>query len=399
MNFDLDPEHAELQRQAREFCQKEIAPKAQANDVKETFHWETVPALRRMGYFGITFPKKYGGLGLDELSLCLILEELGAADAAAALTIESHNGLCTNHIYLNGNEEQKAKYLPLLTSGEMLGGWALTEPGSGSDAGAAKTKAVFDGKQWILNGSKTFTTQGSVAGVYVVFAQTGDPDAGKKELTAFLIDKGTPGFTIGKIEHKMGIRSSDTAQLHLHDVRLAPDRMIGLKGKAFGHALKILDGGRVAISGISVGIARSALDEGLRWVAARKGDYGIVPENPGLTFAQKTLAQIAAEVDAARLLTHRAACLMDAGRPFSKEASMAKLISGDLAMRAPTDILDVIGPEGASLDCPVQRAFRDAKLYQIGEGSSQIQQLVISRMLLADKPRAEDKKKAAAPAS
>ncbi|MHB2026592.1 MAG: acyl-CoA dehydrogenase family protein [Elusimicrobiota bacterium] len=384
MNFDLEPKHSDLRSRMREFCEKEIIPHAQENDAKEIFHWNTVPALKKMGLFGITFPKKYGGLELDAVSLCLILEELGAADSAAALTIESHNGLCSNHIYLHGSEEQKNRYLPKLASGEMLGGWALTEPGSGSDAGAASTTAVFDGRQWKLSGSKTFTTQGSVAGVYVVFAQTGNPAAGRKELTAFLIDKGTPGFAIGKIEHKMGIRSSDTAQLHLHEVTLGPDRVVGQVGKGLRDALKILDGGRVAISGISVGIARAALEEGVKWVKARKAEYGIAPENPGLTFAQKTLAQIAAEVDAARLLTHRAAFLMDSGRPFSQEASIAKLISGDLAMRAPMEILDVIGPAGASMDSPVQRFFRDAKLYQIGEGSSQIQQLVISRALLAD---------------
>lgn len=391
MNFDLEPHHLELQRKVREFCEKEVIPKAQENDAKETFPWDLIPGLRRLGLLGIPFPKKYGGQELDAISLCLILEELGRADAALALTVESHNGLCTNHIYMNGNEDQRREYVPRLASGEVLGAWALTEPGAGSDAAGIKTKAVFDGKDWVINGSKTFTTQGSVAGVYVIFASTSDGAAAGRGITAFVVEKGAPGLNVGKIEHKMGIRSSDTAQLHLQNLKCKPEQVVGKVGRAFRDAMKVLDGGRVAISGISVGIARAALEEGVKWVKARQERYGIRPDNPGLTAAQRTLAQISAEVDAARLLTWRAAFLMDQGRPYSREASIAKLISGDLAMRAPTEILDVIGPEGASLDCPVQRYFRDAKLYQIGEGSSQIQQLIISRHLLSEAVKEPEK--------
>ena len=392
MNFDLKPEHIEIQRRVREFCEREVMPRAQENDEKGVFPWDLVPGLRRLGLLGIIFPKKYGGQELDTISLCLILEELGRADAALALTVESHNGLCTNHIFMHGSEAQRQKYLPRLCSGEALGAWALTEPQAGSDAASLKTTAVFDGKAWTLNGSKTFTTQGSVAGVYVIFAQTCAKDNGSSRdgLTAFVFEKGHPGLQVGKIEHKMGIRSSDTAQLHLSNCRAEPDQVVGTPGRAFRDAMKILDAGRVAISGVSVGIARGAVEEGIKWVKPRKAQYGITPDSPGLTAAGRTLAQMAAEVDAARLLALRSAFLMDQGRPFSREASMAKLISGDLAMRAPTEVLDVIGPEGASLDHPVQRYFRDAKLYQIGEGSSQIQQLVISRLLLADeKPAAK----------
>lgn len=387
MNFDLSPQHLDLQRRVREFCETEVVPRAQKHDEEGVFHWATVPGLRKLGLFGIIFPKKYGGQELDTLSLCVVLEELGRADAAMALTIESHNGLCTNHIFMHGNEAQRQKYLPRLCSGEALGAWALTEPQQGSDAASLKTTAAkqADGS-WILNGSKTFTTQGSVAGVYVIFAQTTGKDngLGRDGLTAFVFEKGHPGLQVGKVEHKMGIRSSDTAQLHLSNCRATPEQVVGTPGRAFRDAMKILDAGRVAISGISVGIARASVEEGLKWVRPRKEAYGIVPDSAGLTFAGKVLAQLASEVDAARLLMYRSAWLMDEGRPFSKEASMAKLISGDLAMRAPTEVLDVIGPEGARLDHPVQRFFRDAKLYQIGEGSSQIQQLVISRLLLAD---------------
>jgi alkylation response protein AidB-like acyl-CoA dehydrogenase len=386
MNFDLKPEHIEIQRKVREFCEKEVIPAAQENDRKEVFPWDLVPGLRRLGLLGIIFPKKYGGQEMDAISLCLILEELGRADAALALTVESHNGLCTNHIFMHGSEEQRLKYVPRLASGQVLGAWALTEPQAGSDAASLKTRAVKEGDVWVLSGSKTFTTQGSVAGVYVIFAQTTAKDngSGRDGLSVFVMEKGTPGLSVGKIEHKMGIRSSDTAQLHLQNVRLGAGHVVGTPGKGFRDAMKVLDGGRVAISGISVGIARAALEQGLSWVKARKKQYGIRPDSSGLTAAARTLAQLASEIEAARLLTLRSAFLLDAGRPYSQEASMAKLISGDLAMRAPTEVLDVIGPHGASLDCPVQRYFRDAKLYQIGEGSSQIQQLVIGRHLLSD---------------
>ncbi len=384
MDFNLTPRHLELQARMRDFCDQKIAPKAAARDQKEEFSWESVPLLKEMGLFGIPFSKKYGGLGEDELGLCVILEELGRVDASIALTIESHNGLCSSQIYLHGSEEQRLSYIPRLASGQDLGAWALTEPQAGSDAASIQTRAEFDGAHWILNGSKTFTTQGSVAGIYVIFAKTSAEftESGREGLTAFVVEKGASGLNIGKIEKKMGLRSSDTAQLHLHNLKLPKEAVIGKAGRAFRDAMVVLDGGRVAISAISVGIARAALEEGIRWVKERQTEYGISPENPGLTYAQRILAQIASEVDAARLLTYRAAFLMDQKRSYSQEASMAKLISGDLAVKATSEILDLIGPEASLLDCPAQRFFRDSKLYQIGEGSSQIQQLVISRHLL-----------------
>ncbi len=383
MDFDLTPEQHEWQGRVREFCRRDVIPRAQAVERQETFHWDWVPGLRKLGLLGAIIPKEYGGLGLGMSTFCVILEELGRADAALALTVESHNGLCSSQILHNGNEEQKRRYLPRLASGECLGAWALTEPGSGSDAAGMGTKGVLTGGRWVLNGSKTFTTQGSVGGVYVVFANTGG-ETPPRSISAFVMERAVPGLSVGKIEHKMGIRSSDTAQLHLHDVTLGPESVVGRVGRAFPDAMRILDAGRVAISGIAVGIARAALEEGVGAVRSNPAAYGIRPDAPGLTGAQRMLAQLAAEIDAARLLTFRAARLLDSGRPYSREASMAKLISGDLAMKAPTEILDLLGPAGGSLDCPVQRSFRDAKLYQIGEGSSQIQQLIISRFLLAE---------------
>ena len=375
MDFELSEGHKKLQARVRAFCEKELAPNSEKWDREETFHWDAVPGLKREGLLGIPFPKEYGGQALDTVSLCIILEELGRVDPAVALTVESHNGLCSNHIFLHGSEAQKKKYLPRLTSGEALGAWALTEPMAGSDANSLKTSAVRQNGSWVLNGSKTFTTQGSVAGVYVIFAQTG------KGLSAFVVEKGTPGLSVGKIEHKMGIRSSDTAQLNLDNLKIPEDHLIGQQDKGFYQAMKVLDAGRVAISGISVGIARGAVEHGTAWVKARLEQFGI-GKGPGLTGAQKLLADLATEVDAARLLMYRSAALLDAGKPFSREASMAKLFSGDLAMKAPTMILDLMGLDGARLDNPVQRLFRDAKLYQIGEGSSQIQELIISRNML-----------------
>ena len=352
MDFDLTSRHLELRERIRNFCDQKLAPRAQGNDCKEEFSWDSVHDLKEFGLFGILFPKRYGGLEEDAIGLCLILEELGRVDASIALTIESHNGLCSNQIYLHGNEEQRKLYIPRLASGQDLGAWALTEPGAGSDAASIQTRAEFDGKNWILNGSKTFTTQGSVAGIYVIFAKTAAEftESGREGLTAFIAEKGMPGLNVGKIEKKMGLRSSDTAQLHLHNLKLPKDAVIGKPGRAFRDAMIVLDGGRVAISGISVGIARAALEEGIQWVASRQTEYGISPDNPGLTSAQKTLAQLASEIEASRLLTWRAAFLMDQKRPYSQEASMAKLISGDLAVRATSEILDLVGPEGASLD-------------------------------------------------
>lgn len=379
MDFKLKPEHLAIQRKVRDWCEKEVLPRARERDKKEEFCWDLVDGLKKLGLLGIIFPKKYGGQGMDTVSYTLILEELGRADASLALTVESHNSLASNHIYLAGTEKQRRSYLPRLAKGEALGAWALTEPEAGSDVGGLKTTSEWDGKQWILNGSKTFTTQGSVAGTYVIFAR----NLGGKGLNAFIVEKGVPGFEVGKKEIKMGLRSSDTAQLHLSDLKLGPEQLLGKRGAAFYDAMKVLDGGRVGISGVAVGIARGALEEGVSWVRQRKKEYSIGRDWPGLSGVGKVLADIATEVDAARLLTQRAALLLDQGEAYSQEACMAKLMSGDLAMKAPTVILDIFGPAGGSMDCPVQRYFRDAKLYQIGEGSSQIQQLVISRHLLS----------------
>ena len=376
MDFDLTSDQIAILGRVRDFCDREVIPRAPQYDLEEKFPWPLIEGLKELGLWGMIFPKRYGGQGLDMATYCLVLEELGRADPSLALTVESHNSLCANHIYLAGDEEQKRAYLPRLTAGEALGAWALTEPGAGSDAAGIISKSRLDGDHWILNGAKTFTTQGSVAGIYVIFACTGQ-SPGAKSISAFVAEKGTPGLEIGKKEIKMGLRASDTAQLHLVDMKLPAKNLLGRQGRGFIDAMRILDGGRVGISGISLGIARGAVELGIRWVKPRKLRFGI-DGSPGLTAAQKLLADLHAETEAVRLLVLKAATLLDRGAPFSHEASMAKLLSGELAMKASTLILDLLGPAGGSMDCPAQKFFRDAKLYQIGEGAANITKAIIA---------------------
>ncbi|MBI4051732.1 MAG: acyl-CoA dehydrogenase family protein [Elusimicrobia bacterium] len=383
MNFELTPRQKEIQLKVREFCAKEVAPRARGYDLKEEFPWEVVEGLKKLGLLGILFPKKYGGLGLDMVSYCLILEELGRADSSVALTVEAHNSLCSSHIFLAGNEQQKKKYIPKLAKGEVLGAWGLTEPGAGSDASGIKTRARQENGHWVLNGSKTFTTQGSVAGIYVLFAHTSEA-MNSRSISAFIAEKGMPGLSVGKKEKKMGLRASDTAQLHLVNLKIPKENLLGRPGRAFIDAMNILDAGRVGISGISIGMSRGVVEEGIRWVKERKKQFKISGDSPGLTAAQKLLADLATEIEAARLLMLKSATLLDQGKPYSKEASMSKLFSGELVMKATTQVLDLFGEYGGTFDCPVQKAFRDSKLYQIGEGSSQIQELIISRHLLSE---------------
>jgi alkylation response protein AidB-like acyl-CoA dehydrogenase len=378
MDFDLSPAQLDWQRRVRELCGREIGPRASEFDQKEEFPWPSVQALAKEKVLGLPFPKEYGGQGADLTSVCLVLEELGAVDSSVALTVESHIGLCSKHIFLAGNEEQKRKYLPRLTSGQELGAWALTEPMHGSDAAGIETTAKKAEGGWVINGTKTFTTQGSVAGVYVIFAKTEDG------VSAFIVEKGTSGLEVGKKEKKMGLRASDTAQLNLTNLKVPASALCGRPGRAFVDAMKVLDGGRVAISGISIGMARGSLEAGLAYVKERKAQFGIGPDNPGLTWAQKILADLATEIEAARLMMLKAAWLADHGREYSMAASMSKLFSGELAIKAPTMVLDLFAEEGGRPDNLVQRLFRDAKLYQIGEGSTQVQELVISRWLLGD---------------
>ena len=378
MNFDLSDEQQLLRQSVRDFAARELAPGASARDEAARLSAELIPKLSSLGLFGINTPQEYGGAGLDALSSTIIIEEIARVDAAVALLLAAHNSLCTAHILTYGNEVQKQKHLPSLASGEALGAWALTEPHSGSDAAALKTRAIYERDQWSLAGEKQFISQGSTAGVYVVMAST-DPARGKAGISAFIVEAGMPGLTVGKIENKLGVRASDTAALHFEDLRLPKENLLGRQDGAFGDVLQILQGGRIGIAALAVGIARGALEESLRY-AEERTQFG----KPIAQFEaiQWMLADMATEIEAARLLTQRAARLKDLGQPFRKNASQAKLYAAEVAMRATSKAIQIHGGYGYIKDYPVERYFRDAKLCEIGEGTSEIQRIIIAKELL-----------------
>lgn len=378
MDFELNEDQKAVQRMVREFAEREISPVAGKLDEREEFPAQIVRKLSELGLMGILFPKEYGGAAMDYISYALILEELGRYDASVALTVESHNSLCTNHIYLAGTEDQKRKYLPRLTSGKVFGAWGLTEPGSGSDAAGMQTTATLEGNHWVLNGTKSFITQGSVAGIYVIMAIT-DRAKRDKGISAFILERGTPGFRVGRKEHKMGFRASDTAQLIFDGARIPKENLLGELSHGFIDTLKVLDAGRIAMAALTVGIARGCLEEGLKYAKDRQA-FG----QPIATYQaiQWKLADMATEIDAARLLVLQAAYLKDTGQPFTKEAAYGKLFSSEIAMKAATEAVQIHGGYGYIKDFPVERYFRDAKFCAIGEGTSEIQRLVIARQLL-----------------
>ena len=378
MDFELSEDQKAVQRMVREFAEQEIAPVARELDEREEFPAQIVAKLSGLGLMGILFPKEYGGADMDYITYALILEELGRYDASVALTVESHNSLCSNHIYLAGTETQKREYLPQLTSGKVLGAWGLTEPGSGSDAAGMRTTATLDGNHWVLQGSKNFITQGSLAGIYVIMAIT---DRAKRDrgISAFILEKGTPGFKVGRKEHKMGFRASDTAQLIFEAARIPKENLLGKVDHGFIDTLNILDAGRIGMAALTVGIARGCLEEGLKYAKERQA-FGRPIAN--FQAIQWKLADMATEIDAARLLVLQAASLKDAGQPFTKEAAYGKLFSSEVAMKAATEAVQIHGGYGYIKEFPVERYFRDAKFCAIGEGTSEIQRLIIARQLL-----------------
>jgi len=383
MDFELSEEQQAIQAMVREFAQREIAPVAADLDKREAFPTEIVRKLSELGLMGILLPKAYGGAGMDYISYALILEELARHDASMALTVESHNSLCSTHIYLFGSESQKSAYLLQLAGGQALGAWALTEPGSGSDAAALQATATRDGDQWVLNGTKNFITQGSVAGVYVIMALT-DAAAREKGISAFIVKRGTSGLRVGRKEHKMGFRASDTAQVILEDVRIPDANRLGELNHGFIDALTILDAGRIGMAALSVGIARGCLEEGLKYAKARQAFGQSIADFEAI---QWKLADMATEIDAARLLVLQAAYLKDTDQPFTKEASYAKLFAAETAMKAATEAVQIHGGYGYIKEYPVERYFRDAKFCAIGEGTSEIQRLIIARELLGRRTR------------
>ncbi len=378
MDFELSEAQRAVQEMVREFAEREIRPAAAHYDERSEFPWDLVRKMGPLGLLGMVVPEAYGGAGMDTVSYALAIEEIARHDGALALTVASHNSLCEGHILIAGSEEQKRKYLPPLARGEVLGAWGLTEPGSGSDAAGLRTAAVLQGDPWVLNGSKNFITQGSVAQTYVVMAAT-EPAKGTHGISAFLVERGTPGFRPGRPEHKLGLRASDTAQLFFEDARVPRENLLGEISHGFLDTLKVLDGGRISIAAMAVGLARGALEESLRYAKDRHQFGQPIAQFQAI---QWKLADMATQIDAARLLTLKAAALKDQGRPSSKESAMAKLFASEVGMRACTQAVQVHGGYGYLRDFPVERYFRDVKLCEIGEGTSEVQRLVIARQIL-----------------
>jgi alkylation response protein AidB-like acyl-CoA dehydrogenase len=378
MDFDLPDDLREIQRTVREFVEAEVKPHAREWDEKAEFPWPVVRKLGPLGLMGISVPEAYGGAGMGALGAAVIMEEIARGDGSLALTVGSHNGLGTSHILRSGTEAQKRRWLPALASGEKLAAWGLTEPGSGSDAAGMASTAVRRGDRWILNGSKTFITQGTVGDVFVVLAKT-DPALRQRGITAFVLEKGAKGFTQKPIHAKLGMRSSDTAELHMEDVEVPDEDRLGGVNEGFLDALRILERGRIGMGALALGLARGALEEARAYARERRAFGKPIADFQGISFL---LADMATDVAASRLLVHRAAALCDAGEPFAKEAAMAKLFASEAAMRSTTRAIQVHGGYGYTREFPVERYFRDAKLTEIGEGTSEVQRIVISREIL-----------------
>lgn len=378
MDFELTEEQKLLRKTIRDFAGDKVALDARERDEKSIFPSDIIRELAGLGIMGAIIPPEYGGSGLDYISYAITIEELARADASVAIIISSHNSLCTNHIYTFGTEEQRKRYVIPLAKGEKLGCWANTEPGAGSDAGGIETTATLKDGDWILKGTKLFATQGSVADIFVIMAVT-DPSKGNKGISAFIAEKGTPGLRIGKKEDKLGFRSSDTSELILDDVRIPEENLLGRPDAGFADVLKILEGGRIGIGSMAVGIARGAFEEAVSYAKKRMQFGTRIAEFQAI---QWMLSDMATGIDAARLLVYHAAFLKDRGERCSKEASMAKLFASEVAMNATTKAIQIFGGHGYIKDYPVERYFRDAKLCEIGEGTSEIQRLIIAREIL-----------------
>ncbi|MBL8952331.1 MAG: acyl-CoA dehydrogenase family protein [Myxococcaceae bacterium] len=375
MDFELPDDIRALQSSIRDFCEKRVKPHAREWDRNEKFPIEIVKELGAMGVMGIRVAEEYGGAGLGALAVAVAVEEVARYDGSLALTVASHNGLGTSHIRVFGSDAQKKKYLPKLATAEFLGAWGLTEPGSGSDAAGMKTTAVKHGDTWVLNGAKMFITQGTVGDVFVILAVT---DAAKKQkgVTAFIVDKGQKGFGQRAIHGKLGMRSSDTAELHLENVEVHDSMRLGEVNQGFINTLAILDGGRITIGALSVGLGRGAIEESRRYALERTAFGQPIAEFQALKWM---FADMKTEIDASRLLVWRAAALADQGRPYTREASMAKLYASEAATRACNKAVQIHGGYGYTHEFPVERYLRDAKLCEIGEGTSEVQRSIIAR--------------------
>jgi butyryl-CoA dehydrogenase len=377
MNFQLTEEHEMIRKMVRDFAQNEVAPSAAERDENERFDREIFDKMAELGLTGIPWPEEYGGIGSDYLAYCIAVEELSRVCASTGVTLSAHTSLAGWPIYKFGTEEQKQKYLRPMAQGEKIGAYGLTEPGSGSDAGGMKTTARREGDYYILNGSKIFITNGGVADIYVVFALT-DPESKHKGTSAFIIEKDFPGFSVGKKEKKLGIRSSPTTEIIFEDCKVPAENLLGKEGEGFKIAMMTLDGGRNGIAAQAVGIAQGALDAAIEYAKERVQFGKPIAAQQGVAFK---LADMATSVEAARLLTYQAAWLESQGLPYGKESAMSKLFAGDTAMKVTTEAVQIFGGYGYTKDYPVERFMRDAKITQIYEGTQEIQRLVISRML------------------
>lgn len=382
MDFELSEEQQLLRKTVRDFAEAELAPHTREWDEKQEFPREVFARLGALGLAGACWAEEYGGSGLGTLDWALVMEELARVDAGVALSLAAHHGLCSAHVNLVGSAEQKRRFLPPLASGQKVGCWGLTEPGSGSDAGGMRTTAVRDGGDFVINGSKNFITNGRIADTAVVMAVT-DRTAGKKGISAIVVERGTKGFRSGRKEDKLGVRSSDTSELVFEDCRVPAANLLGQEGMGFVDTLRILDKGRIAIAAFSLGIAQAALEASLRYARERRQFGHPIADFQAIQFK---VAEMAVKVDAARLLTWRAATLADRGVAHTAESSMAKLFASESAVEVALEAVQLHGGYGYIKEYPVERHLRDAKLGTIGEGTSEVQRLVIARLLLGLKP-------------
>jgi alkylation response protein AidB-like acyl-CoA dehydrogenase len=378
MDFRLSDEQELLRRSVREFAEAEIRPHVMEWDEAQRFPMDLLPRMAELGLMGIQFPEEYGGAGMSALDYCLCIEELARVCPAIALSVAAHNGLCSAHIHLFGSEAQKRQYLPRLVRGEVLGAWGLTEAGAGSDAAAMRTTAVRQGDCWVLNGAKSFITHGSIGGVMVVIAVT-DRARGHRGISAFVLEHGTPGMRSGKKENKLGMRASDTSEVVFEDCRVPASQLLGDEGQGFINTLQVLDAGRIGIAALSVGLAQGAYEAARHYALTRRQFGQPIAEFQAI---QWKLADTVTRIEAARLLTYRAAYLKDRGVRTTRESAMAKLYASEIAVRAADDCVQIHGGYGFIKDYPAEKFFRDVKLLTIGEGTSEIQRLVIARQLL-----------------
>ena len=380
MDFLLNDEQIQLKKSVREFAEKEIAPHVMKWDEASEFPLATVKELGKLGLMGTVFPPEYGGAGMGYVEYVAAVEELSRVDGSVGIIVAAHTSLCSNHIFLAGTEDQKQKYISKLATGEYIGAWGLTEPSSGSDAGSARMNAVRRKDGWVLNGTKTFCTNGHYADVLVVIAVT-DRAAHTHGLSAFIVEKNTKGFRPGKKENKLGLRASDTAELIFEDCFLPAENLLGKEGSGFIDAMRVLDGGRISIAALSLGMARGAYEAALKYSKQRRQFGKAISEFQAI---QWKLADMATEIEAASLLTYKAASMKDAGMKTTQESSMAKLYASEVAVRCANEGVQIHGGYGFIKDYPAEKFYRDVKLCTIGEGTSEVQRLVIARQLLKD---------------